>query len=61
MVVTFACDWQFALGNAVHRGLDGTQTAHKQWEAKCLIPSPLSTELQSVALVIILTIFMSVH
>jgi hypothetical protein len=33
VVVTFACDWQFAMGDVVPRGLDGTQTVHKQWEA----------------------------
>jgi hypothetical protein len=33
VMVTFACDMQFALGVVVQKGLDGTQRVRKQWEA----------------------------
>jgi hypothetical protein len=33
VMVTFAYDRQFALGDVVQRGLDGTQRVRKQWEA----------------------------
>jgi len=33
VMATFACDRQFALDDVVERGLDGTQTVRKQWEA----------------------------